>query len=464
MSRTHDISIRSEGDDGDDEAGLVAAGAAVAGDDVGEAEVAAEEAAVIADDEELAVAAAPVAAEESLDEAEEDDDNAALLGWGFLALLFLVFLAIALWAFSSDDEALVVDSPSATTVVADDGVGELAAAALVFQVDGETVTLTGAVPDEATRAQLVSFAEARYGTVIDELTIDEGVTLTGGTLSVTGTAVDGDEDPAGLQADAAVLGLDAGDFDVAFEAGDEMPVDAEVAVASGLITLSGSFPDQASLDSFVAAVSSVYGAENVDASGLTVDEDTTLAGSTISITGLAAAGDTRADDLQAALAPLFGDATIDASGLTFDTSAEALAALEEQLKAELAASPILFNSGSFDVDDFAENQAILERAAAAINAAPGIAVEVVGHTDTSGDAGTNQLLSEDRANAVLDRLVELGVAADRLTARGAGETEPLEGVEGDAAENRRIVFEFEGAADDAADDSADDAEATDDEG
>ena len=89
-----------------------------------------------------------------------------------------------------------------------------------------------------------------------------------------------------------------------------------------------------------------------------------------------------------------------------------------------------------------------------------MAVEVVGHTDTSGDAGTNQLLSEDRANAVLDRLVELGVDADRLTARGAGETEPLPDVAGDAAENRRIVFEFEGAAsaDDAADDETADEE------
>ena len=88
-------------------------------------------------------------------------------------------------------------------------------------------------------------------------------------------------------------------------------------------------------------------------------------------------------------------------------------------------------------------------AAAAINAAPGISVEVVGHTDDQGAAGANQELSEARAQAVLDRLVELGVDADRLAARGAGEDEPVddnETAEGRAA-NRRIAFEFEGAAD-----------------
>ncbi|MGH1505455.1 MAG: OmpA family protein [Acidimicrobiales bacterium] len=466
MSRTHDISIRS-GDDGEGDDELAAVGAAgVAGAAAGLAAgadgddallVEAATAVDVADDGEDAAAAALLAAEAGVD---DDDDDNAVLAWLFLAGVFGVFLILALWSMNGEDELAVDATPSTTVVDGGDGEVALTPAALVFQVDGDTVTLTGSVPDEETRAQLVSFAEARFGTVIDELVVDDSTTLTGGTLSVVGTGVEGDPDPAGLQADAAVLGLEAGDFDVTFEAGESTPVDAEVAVASSLITLSGSFPDQATLDQFVADVESVYGAGNVDSSGLTVDPDTTMNGSTIRITGLADAGDTRGEALQAALAGFFGGSTIDASGLTFDTSAEALGRLEDELTAELAASPILFNTGSFDVDDFAENQAILERAAAAINAAPGVAVEVVGHTDTSGDAGTNQLLSEDRANAVLDRLVELGVDADRLTARGAGETEPLPEVDGGAAENRRIVFEFEGAtsADDAADDETADEE------
>jgi outer membrane protein OmpA-like peptidoglycan-associated protein len=47
--------------------------------------------------------------------------------------------------------------------------------------------------------------------------------------------------------------------------------------------------------------------------------------------------------------------------------------------------------------------------------------EIAGHTDNVGSAEANQLLSERRAAAVRDWLVEHGCAADRLTVRGYGE-------------------------------------------
>ncbi len=465
MSRTHDISTRAnDDDDNDDEgvlAGAVAAGAAALG--LGDDDDDRDGAAIAAG----AAGAAGVggaglsAAARAEKEEEEEERRAVYAGWAFLGVLFAVFLAVALLAFNADDGDVQTASTETTDTSADTA-SELTPTALTFMVDGDTVTLTGAVPDESARAQLVEFAQGRYATVIDELTIDDGTTLTGGTLTVTGSATEGDLDPAGLQADAAVLGLEAGPLDVTFTAAEELPVDAEVAVATDTVVLTGAFPDQASLDQFVNAANETFGAANVDASGLTVDPGTTLTGSTIRITGLIDAGDTRGAELQSALGAFFGGTTVDQSGLTFDTGADALGRLEERLKADLAATPILFNTGSFDVDDFDENAAILERAAAAINAAPGVPVEVVGHTDSSGNAGINQLLSEDRANAVRDRLVELGVDADRLSARGAGEDEPVadNGTEEGRAANRRIVFEFEGAA---GDDEAD-ADAESDEG
>lgn len=72
-------------------------------------------------------------------------------------------------------------------------------------------------------------------------------------------------------------------------------------------------------------------------------------------------------------------------------------------------------------------------------------VSVEGHTDSDGEANANQVLSEERARAVVDYLVEGGIAADRLTAIGFGETQPIADnatAEG-RQQNRRIEFRVE---------------------
>ena len=68
--------------------------------------------------------------------------------------------------------------------------------------------------------------------------------------------------------------------------------------------------------------------------------------------------------------------------------------------------------------------------------------EVVGHTDSRGSAAANMALSEARARAVIQYLVENGLPGDRFVARGAGETGPIADnrtVEG-RQRNRRIEF------------------------
>jgi OmpA-OmpF porin, OOP family len=69
-------------------------------------------------------------------------------------------------------------------------------------------------------------------------------------------------------------------------------------------------------------------------------------------------------------------------------------------------------------------------------------VEVQGHTDNSGTAEHNQLLSEQRAEAVRAWLVQHGVDADRLVARGYGQEKPLvpNVTAGNRAQNRRVQF------------------------
>ncbi len=383
--------------------------------------------------------------------AEEDEERAAVAyGWTYLAVLGVIFGAIAFLAYScdSDDPESTMPPSSATTVPA---VGDDSAAAspvaLAFTVAVGTVTLTGAVPDEGARRQLVDIATARYGdgNVVDQLTIDEATTLTGGTITTSGAATEGDANPEGLQADVvAALGLTDAGVNVSFEAAPLTPVDAEAALAAGKAVLSGELPDQASIDAVVAAAVGVWGDGNVDGAGLTVG-DVTWAEGQIRVSGTVDAGDTRGDAFAAALAEASGGATIDLAELTVDSGAEALARSEEQLRAALEANPILFALGSAEIDPASDE--ILTQAAAAINAAPDVNVEIVGHTDNLGGDAVNERLSASRADAVLARLIELGVDETRLTSRGAGAAEPVADNDTDEgrAKNRRIAFEFEGA-------------------
>jgi outer membrane protein OmpA-like peptidoglycan-associated protein len=66
--------------------------------------------------------------------------------------------------------------------------------------------------------------------------------------------------------------------------------------------------------------------------------------------------------------------------------------------------------------------------------------EVQGHTDNTGSAVYNQRLSQGRAQAVVDALVRLGVASDRLVAKGYGADKPIAPNNTDAnrAKNRRV--------------------------
>ncbi len=69
-------------------------------------------------------------------------------------------------------------------------------------------------------------------------------------------------------------------------------------------------------------------------------------------------------------------------------------------------------------------------------------VEVQGHTDNTGSPGTNKILSEQRADAVVQWLVAHGVPDERLVAKGYGEEKPLvpNVTAGNRARNRRVQF------------------------
>lgn len=68
--------------------------------------------------------------------------------------------------------------------------------------------------------------------------------------------------------------------------------------------------------------------------------------------------------------------------------------------------------------------------------------EVQGHCDNTGSDKVNDPLSQKRAEAIVARLVEMGISKDRLTAVGKGSHEPIADNSSDEgrAKNRRVVF------------------------
>jgi outer membrane protein OmpA-like peptidoglycan-associated protein len=60
-----------------------------------------------------------------------------------------------------------------------------------------------------------------------------------------------------------------------------------------------------------------------------------------------------------------------------------------------------------------------------IEIARGMSVRIEGNTDSLGDRALNQDLSERRARAIVDYLVQRGVPAQRLIARGNGAANPV---------------------------------------
>ena len=73
---------------------------------------------------------------------------------------------------------------------------------------------------------------------------------------------------------------------------------------------------------------------------------------------------------------------------------------------------------------------------------PDLKFSVEGHTASTGNPASNQTLSEQRSQAIVAKLVELGIAQDRLTAVGKGQNSPIADNNTDEgrAKNRRVEF------------------------
>lgn len=83
---------------------------------------------------------------------------------------------------------------------------------------------------------------------------------------------------------------------------------------------------------------------------------------------------------------------------------------------------IFYDFGKWDLRP--ESMVSLDKLVETLNDNPNVTIELMSHTDSRDTEEYNMDLSQKRAQSVVDYLIAKGIAADRLTARGYGETSP----------------------------------------
>jgi outer membrane protein OmpA-like peptidoglycan-associated protein len=136
------------------------------------------------------------------------------------------------------------------------------------------------------------------------------------------------------------------------------------------------------------------------------------------------------------------------------------AALKEQLRQQLNLiletrssarglivnmNDVLFDTAKYTLRPGAREK--LSKIAGILLVHPSLKLEVEGHTDSVGGDDYNQRLSEQRAGAVRDYLVQNGIAMSNVSAMGFGKTRPVVSNETSAGrqQNRRVEVVVSGA-------------------
>lgn len=243
----------------------------------------------------------------------------------------------------------------------------------------------------------------------------------------------------------------------------------------GAVTFSGTVKDEASRSSIIETLKSVFGAENIKGD-ITVNPAAAPApwlanlkaalenlkvpgvhalfeGNSISIGGFIPDADR--DRILGSLKSLFG--TDFSFGPLVDKITDAVKGAGAKVMAALSAlqpgfTPsdvvkalnlqiIHFDTGSAAVPWY--NRQVLKASAAALKQLPaGTVIEIAGHTDSTGDPAANMTLSQQRAEAVRAALIEYGVPAGMLVAKGYGASSPIASNDTPESQfqNRRIEY------------------------
>lgn len=140
---------------------------------------------------------------------------------------------------------------------------------------------------------------------------------------------------------------------------------------------------------------------------------------------------------------LFHSENVDIPNLnSFDVLYKNIKLQKVSVGTQIVLRNIFFDTGKADLRK--ESKSELERIFKFLKEKSGIKVEIAGHTDNVGTDENNKILSENRAQSVVDYLIKAGISSERLQARGYGESLPIATNDTDEGrqQNRRTVMEI----------------------
>lgn len=140
---------------------------------------------------------------------------------------------------------------------------------------------------------------------------------------------------------------------------------------------------------------------------------------------------------------------VDANGCELDTDGDGLVDGVDKCPTIYAKTadgcplPLVLEGVRFDNNKATlkpESLPVLDKAAVGLKDWGDVNIEVAGHTDSVGTDEHNMTLSQSRAEIVRDYLVGKGISADRISAKGYGESSPVadNATEEGRAKNRRV--------------------------
>jgi OOP family OmpA-OmpF porin len=348
------------------------------------------------------------------------------------------------------------------------------------------VTLGGSAPLPATKGRLLDAAHASLGgvEVVDQMNLSRGAPprfdnaaallldqigkLKDGKISISDTKVSLSgmaRDLGGREAIAAALKNLPEGFSVAANDIKAPPYifQAYKDPVALTLTLTGYVPDNNVHAALTAAATrKFFGEKVVDNLKASVGAPAGFASGVTAALGALSRLSTGTLVVSDREAKLSGDALYDAAAVQIRGGPGKDFPKDWQLKADISVKPavapvdatvcqqlfselltrgkIRFESGRATIDP--DSAGLLDRLIETALRCPTANIEVAGHTDTDGDNGFNQALSEKRAQAVTDYLVKAGLPASRFTAMGYGSTQPVATNDTDEgkAQNRRIDF------------------------